>query len=112
MNNETQQQELIQIIDSPLCSHLNDETSCMLHQKALGLITVAIQANELFIPTHSYSQYKGYIDISSKILLKIESLKKSKQPYARLLLQAITEMLHEYRRLMDEALSTLQTLIR
>ena len=112
MNNDERQQELIQMINSIFCKHPNDETSCLLHQKALNLITAAIQANELSIPTESYSKYKRSVELSGKIQLKIESLKKSKQPNAHLLLQAITEMLHDYRQQMDEALSTLQTLIR
>lgn len=112
MTNEIRQQEVIQIINSTLCKRLSDETSCLLHQKALNLITTAIKANELSIPTDSYSKYKGCVEISNKILLKIESLKKSKQPNVHLLLQAITEMLYDYRQQMDEALSNLCPLIR
>lgn len=70
MNNEEQKAEVKQMMDSLVCEHLNDEKFCLFHRAVLELISTAVKVQTLFLPMDLYCNYKGFVELSCKMLQK------------------------------------------
>lgn len=70
MNYEEQKAEVKQMMDSLVCEHLNDEKFCQFHCAVLELISTTVKEQTLFLPMDFYCKYKGFVELSCKMLQK------------------------------------------